>query len=362
MSLESAFCQKRSFFFFVLCIHRQYSIRGLSIHLASGRYTHNTIIVLMIHVVKRNAAGTRRHIAHLLKTQNSIHRDLREDPESQQYYPNRESRPVWSGHYVKVKPEPITNPILLAYNSSTVRELGIDEDTVNSADFLKIMSGDLSSSHTLEPWACGYAVSVMGNEILDPCGYGGQAYGDGRAISLGELERDEKKWEIQLKGAGTTPFSRNFDGRAVLRSSVREFLASHAMFHLGVPTTRSLSLIASKDMHVQRMWYEENLDEDKFTSRKYAPNRIVREKCAIASRVSTSFLRVGTVELFARRARRKKNKENQDHRTELTMLLDYALRTEFSDREAGDYVGMLEVFAKRQARLVTEWLRVGYVA
>ena len=172
----------------------------------------------------------------------------------------------------------------------------------------------------------------------------------------------EKKWEIQLKGAGTTPFSRNFDGRAVLRSSVREFLASHAMFHLGVPTTRSLSLIASKDMHVQRMWYEEDLEEDELTNRKYAPNRIVREKCAIASRVSSSFLRVGTVELFARRARRKKNKENQEHRTELTMLLDYALRAEFSDREVGDYVGMLEVFAKRQARLVTEWLRVGYVA
>ena len=318
----------------------------------------------MIVVRNKTNAGTRRHIAHLLKTQNSIHRDLREDPESQQYYPNRESRPVWSGHYVKVKPEPITNPILLAYNSSTARELGIDEDTVNSADFLKIMSGDLSSSssHTLEPWACGYAVSVMGNEILDPCGYGGQAYGDGRAISLGELERDEKKWEIQLKGAGTTPFSRNFDGRAVLRSSVREFLASHAMFHLGVPTTRSLSLIASKDMHEQKMWDEEDPDQDEFTNRKYAPNRIVREKCAIASRVSSSFLRVGTVELFARRARRKKNKENQDHRTELTMLLDYALRAEFSDREVGDYVGMLEVFAKRQARLVTEWLRVGYVA
>ena len=70
-------------------------------------------------------------------------------------------------------------------------------------------------------------------------------------------------------------------------------------------------------------------------------------------RVSSPFLRVGTVELFARRARRKKNKENQEHQTELTMLLDYALRTEFSDREVGDYVGMLEVFAKRQARLVT---------
>ena len=95
----------------------------------------------MIVVRNKTNAGTRRHIAHLLKTQNSLHRDLREDPESQHYYPNRESRPVWSGHYVKVKPEPITNPILLAYNSSTARELGIDEDTVNSADFLKIMSG-----------------------------------------------------------------------------------------------------------------------------------------------------------------------------------------------------------------------------
>ena len=162
-----------------------------------------------------------------------------------------------------------------------------------------------------------------------------------------------------MKGAGTTPFSRNFDGRAVLRSSVREFLASQAMFHLGVPTTRSLSLIASKDMHVQRMWYEEDLDQDELTNRKYAPNRIVREKCAIAS-VSPSFLRVGTVELFARRARRKKNKKiRTPNRTNDASGLCVAY--EFSDREVGDYVGMLEVFAKRQVRLVTEWLRVGYV-
>ena len=312
-------------------------------------------------VVKPNVA-TRRYIAHLLNAKNTLHRDLCEDPESGQYYPNRESRPVWSGHYVKVKPDPITKPLLLAYNRSTARELGIDQDVLNSVEFLKIMSGDVSS-YKLEPWACGYAVSVLGNEILDPCGYGGQAYGDGRAISLGELQKNERKWEIQLKGAGTTPFSRNFDGRAVLRSSVREFLASHAMFHLGVPTTRSLSLIVSKDMHVQRMWYEDDINENKFTKRKYAPNRIVQERCAIASRVSTSFLRVGTVELFARRARRKRSEENEVHRTELTMLLDYALRTEFSElkRDVGDYVGMLEVFAKRQARLVTEWLRVGCV-
>jgi len=344
----------------------------------------------MIHVRKGLNNNNKRYIAHLLRTEKTLCHNLREDPESKQYYPNRESRPVWSGHYVRVNPDPISKPELVAYNASTAAQLGMkDKDIVNNTTFLRIMSGDVPEN--LKPWACGYAVSVLGNEIANPCGYrgmscssfclsvclslnihthththtnSGQAYGDGRCISVGELERDGERFEIQLKGAGTTPFSRNFDGRAVLRSSVREFLASHAMYHLGVPTTRSLSLIVSKDMNIQRMWYdkvekEEEEDEDEVRKRKYAPNRIVRERCAIASRVSRSFLRVGSVELFTRRARR--SKENREHWIELEMLLEYALRTEFPELKDRNYIRMLEIFAKRQARLVTEWLRVGYV-
>merc|ERR1719454_529419 len=96
----------------------------------------------------------------------------------------------------------------------------------------------------------------MGRPYYNNCPFGnGNGYGDGRALSVGEVVVDGKRWEMQLKGAGTTPFCRGADGRAVLRSSVREFLASEAMHAMGVSTTRALSLVASREETVDRPWY-----------------------------------------------------------------------------------------------------------
>jgi uncharacterized protein YdiU (UPF0061 family) len=158
-----------------------------------------------------------------------------------------------------------------------------------------------------------------------PDQFGGDGYGDGRAVSIAEVEGlDGRSWELQLKGGGTTPFSRGHDGRAVLRSSVREFLVSEAMHHLGVPTTRALSLVASQDEYIPRAWYRkdevqeakedaeeeakhgfgslESFDYKRFDSenkstRPHTPNMMYHERCAITCRVAPSFIRVGHFEV-----------------------------------------------------------------
>jgi len=124
-----------------------------------------------------------------------------------------------------------------------------------------MFSGDLSQVQ--EPlrnvgWACGYALSIYGNEFYRNCPFQtGNGYGDGRAISVLEAVTNGQRWEMQLKGGGRTPYCRGGDGRAVLRSSVREFLAQEHMHALGVPTSRSLSLYVSKTETVRRPWYQQ---------------------------------------------------------------------------------------------------------
>lgn len=158
------------------------------------------------------------------------------------------------------------------------------------------------------------------------CVMGGGRYGDGRAISVGEVVVAGQRWELQLKGGGTTPFCRGADGRAVLRSSVREFLASEAMDALGVSTTRALCLIVSGSETAQRPWYSDERDDElpteddprlahypphvrkallaQLASQTRDPDVMVTEKVAITTRVATSFTRIGHIDLFARRAAR----------------------------------------------------------
>lgn len=180
-----------------------------------------------------------------------------------------------------------------------------------------------------------------------------------------------ERWELQIKGGGTTPFSRGGDGRAVLRSSIREYLVSEAMHHLGVPTTRALCLVASSTDRVQRMWYK---DADK-GRRGHAPDTLVTERCAITCRAAPSFLRVGHLELHARRAGRAAKHDGEhapeptkaEARAMLLQLVDSAARREFAaevDPTApieDRLVSMLRAFARRQASLAVGWLRVGYV-
>ena len=143
---------------------------------------------------------------------------------------------------------------------------------------------EVENHSPLQPWATPYAVSVFGQAIPSPDPFGrGNAYGDGRACSLGEfVAEDGRRWELQLKGSGTTPFSRRGDGRAVLRSSVREYLVSEAMEAMGVPTTRALCLVASRTQYTQRMWY----NPADVGRRDHPPDTLVSERCAITTRVT----------------------------------------------------------------------------
>ena len=161
---------------------------------------------------------------------------------------------------------------------------------------------------------------------------------------------------MQLKGAGRTPYCRGADGRAVLRSSVREFLAQEHMHALGVPTSRSLSLYVSKTETVRRPWYSEG-------SRSPDPDRMISEAVAISTRVAPSFIRVGQLELFARRARK------QEHPTAMEELEQLVLHV--IDREYADVVDtqlpttekvllLARAFRSRLTSLVANWIRVGY--
>jgi serine/tyrosine/threonine adenylyltransferase len=161
---------------------------------------------------------------------NRFARDLPADPVR-----TNARRQVHQACYSRVQPTPVAAPTLLAHAHEVANLLGISEEAVQTQEFLETFSGNRTLPG-MEPYSACYGGHQFGN-------WAGQL-GDGRAISLGEIINSKgERWEMQLKGAGPTPYSRTADGRAVLRSSVREFLCSEAMHHLGVPTTRALSLI-----------------------------------------------------------------------------------------------------------------------
>lgn len=291
---------------------------------------------------------------------NTIKRELRADAKNEELYPNRETREC-SGHWVEVEPNPLPSPTLVAFSREMASALSIDESECGSATFARVFSGDVAALTDVEvrPWATPYAVSVFGHPIMAPDPFGrGRAYGDGRALSLGVVVTPTgERWELQLKGAGTTPFSRHGDGRAVLRSSVREFLVSEAMHHLRVPTTRALSLVASGSEFIRRLWYAPG---DR--GREHPPNTVVNERCAITCRAAPSFLRVGHLELHARRAARAE----PGALAELETLVRYAIKRDFSQIDAAlplreQLLEMVRIFGTRQVDLAVSWLRVGYV-
>ncbi|CAB9519967.1 UPF0061 protein YdiU [Seminavis robusta] len=311
---------------------------------------------------------------------------------------NRTKRPVYNGHYVLVKPTGIPNPRLVLYSQDVAENLlQLTEEQSNSEEFVKFVSGNLVLGET---WATPYALSIMGNKYYNNCPYGtGDGYGDGRAISIAEFNGQE----LQLKGGGRTPFARGADGRAVLRSSIREFLASEAMHWLGVPTTRALSLVVSEEGEtVNRPWYSNDAtmqvptmddprlatysDEQKreiiqrLRNQKSDPNKMITEPCAITCRVASSFTRVGHIDLFARRAEKKsmENAEKTDSRydtstmewKELEDMIWHACYREYKEDaydpyfEDKDIVSaatvLLEKSAEKLATMVAHWLRVGF--
>ncbi|CAE7931948.1 selO [Symbiodinium necroappetens] len=288
---------------------------------------------------------------------------LSPDPETDLHVPNTDPREVKSGHYVEVWPTPLPDPKLVIYSQEVADMLGIPEDEVRSDSFTAFFSGQRSEIPVLRSWCTPYALAIMGQRMVSNCPFGnGNGYGDGRAISVGELLAHGQRFELQLKGAGRTPFCRGGDGRAVLRSSIREFLASEAMHHLGVETTRALSLVVSGSETVRRPWYADNSPAGNLYSSR-EPNTMVNEACAITTRVAPSFLRVGHVDLFARRAAAS---PGGSAATELEQIVEHALFREYPDiAERAEplperAVAMLEAFADRLAALVSGWLRVGF--
>ena len=272
------------------------------------------------------------------------------------YYP----REVLSGHYVKVKPTPLRDPEYIAHSKIFFKELGLSDSLAISEDFMKMFSGDseyLDGNTGKLGWATGYALSIYGTEYYDQCPFRtGNGYGDGRAISIYEGVLNNKRWEMQLKGGGKTPYCRGADGRAVLRSSIREFLAQEHMYALGVPTSRSLSLYVSKSESVKRPWFENN-------SRSYDPEVMIAEAVAITTRVAPSFLRVGQIELFGRRTRKN---EHPEAIKELTQIVLHTIDRHYSDEIDIDLsfeekvILLAQSFQKRLISLVANWIRIGY--
>jgi uncharacterized protein YdiU (UPF0061 family) len=282
------------------------------------------------------------------------------DPKAKANGVDHSPREVFSGHYVPVNPTPIENPQYIAHSKDFFKKLGFDDSLAQSPDFMRMFSGDLSQ--VPEPlrksgWATGYALSIYGNEYYQQCPFGtGNGYGDGRAISVLEAMINGKRWEMQLKGGGQTPYCRGADGRAVLRSSVREFLAQEHMHALGVPTSRSLTLYTSKTETVQRPWFHQG-------SYSKDPEVMIDEAVAITTRVAPSFLRVGQLELFGRRARKN---EHPKAMVELKKIVLHLMEREYSEEidkalTLTDKVLLLaHAFESRLTSLVANWVRVGY--
>ncbi len=290
----------------------------------------------------------------------SLMDSLHADPQARGDGQDRHPRQVFSGHYVPVIPTPIPLPEYIAHSKTLFDELGLSNELVLDKQFRSLFSGDTTvAREPMRPvgWATGYALSIYGTEYIQQCPFGtGNGYGDGRAISVFEGLLKGRRWEMQLKGGGATPYCRGADGRAVLRSSVREFLAQEYMQALGVPTSRSLTLYVSRSEMVRRPWYDEN-------STSIDPDILVDNPVAITTRVAPSFLRVGQLELFARRAR---SNAYQGALNELQMLVKHLVERNYLEvidpslTFTDQVVELAELFRGRLTSLVANWMRVGY--
>ncbi|MDV7140137.1 YdiU family protein [Maribacter sp. TH_r10] len=259
-----------------------------------------------------------------LNIADKFNKELPADPNEQ-----NTRRQVRNACFSYVTPKKPSNPSLVHVSPEMGEALGI-MNSIKSKDFLNVFSGAKVMKGT-KPYAMCYGGHQFGN-------WAGQL-GDGRAINLAEVENNGKTWALQLKGAGETPYSRTADGLAVLRSSIREYLCSEAMYHLGVPTTRALSLILSGDQVLRDVMYDGNP---------------AYEKGAIVCRVSPSFIRFGNFEILAA----------QDDVKTLRKLTDFTIKHYFSylGKPSKDtYLAFFKEVAVKSLEMVMHWQRVGFV-
>lgn len=285
---------------------------------------------------------------------------LTADPQATSDGDDHMPRQVFSGHYVPVTPTPLAAPKYVAHSKTLFNELGLSDALAQNEQFRNLFSGNIKAAQApIRPygWATGYALSIYASEYTQQCPFGtGNSYGDGRAISIFEGLFNGKRWEMQLKGGGRTPYCRGADGRAVLRSSVREFLAQEFMHALGIPTSRSLTLYVSQVETVRRGWYSAN-------SQSLDPDILVDNPAAITTRVAPSFLRVGQMELFARRARSKAHPNAQN---ELKMIVEHLIERNYRQEIdpglnfSDQIIELATLFRTRLTKLVANWIRVGY--
>lgn len=260
-----------------------------------------------------------------LNIQDKFNKELPADPILE-----NTSRQVSKACFSYVRPRMPRKPSLIHVSPEMLENIGISEAEGKTETFLNIVTGKDVLPNT-KPYAMCYGGHQFGN-------WAGQL-GDGRAINLTEIIHNKKRWALQLKGAGATPYSRKADGLAVLRSSIREYLCSEAMFHLGVPTTRALSLSLSGNEVLRDVMYNGNPEY---------------EKGAIVCRAAESFLRFGSFEIFPAR----------DDKYTLKTLIDYTINNHYShlgkpSKEV--YISFVEEVAKRSMDMVIHWQRVGFV-
>jgi len=256
-----------------------------------------------------------------LKFNNRFVDQLPADPES-----SNTRRQVEQAFYSNVLPTPVVKPQLVAGAVEVAELIGLDSAEFGNAKFASVFGGNEVLSG-MQPHAMCYGGHQFGH-------WAGQL-GDGRAINLGDVVApDGSPWTLQLKGAGPTPYSRTADGLAVLRSSIREFLCSEAMFHLGVPTTRALSLVSTGQRVMRDMMYDGN----------------ARFVC----RVAPNFIRFGSFQIFAAR----------DDAANLKRLVDFTIENYFSHLGTPSkevYAAWFAEVCERTCTMVVDWMRVGFV-
>lgn len=356
-----------------------------------------------------------------LRTENTVIRDeiiaaVSEDTDSSNFQDSAKNsgqfipRQIKKAHFVFVNPEPVPSPYHVAVSSSLALSVfNIKPEEISSETFVNLFSGNKLIRGFDKPWASSYGCHCYGSWF-------GQL-GDGRAMSIGEVVLPEceqtplteinvtadaakyipvRRYELQLKGCGRTPFSRGFDGRAVLRSCIREYLVSESMHHLGVPTSRALCVVGT-GQRVRRPWYQADsaimsevaaaLSPNNYVAQddmhlegtypksdselpsidparavsyvrrggKFSPDVMLHEKGAIMCRTAPSFLRFAQLELFFIR----------EEWVEMAELADYVCMREYphltTESAPEKYVQMFREVARRAAYLVVQWLRVGYV-
>lgn len=251
---------------------------------------------------------------------------LPSDPETKNY-----CHLVSNSSYSQVLPRKSSDPQLVSYSKEAAQLIGLDPKHCTSDLFAQVFTGN-TLLKGMQPYACCYGGHQFGN-------WAGQL-GDGRVINLGELLNNQGDYyTLQLKGAGITPYSRHADGLAVLRSSVREFLCSEAMYHLGVPTTRALSLVLTGDSVVRDMFYD---------------GRPQKEPGAVVCRVAPSFSRFGSFQIYTA----------QGNIDLLKKFVDFTLRNDFPHlgppcKET--YLDWFTEVCRKTAAMIVHWQRVGFV-